>query len=103
MEMLTAEQAKKLTPEQLAKRQAQKQTEFEAQRAAMKAQSLAFARMLPKDDDGVPYVKVRADDPDAWRALAFLSQRHRDRGDLEGRVRLISIAHAFELGYWKEI
>jgi hypothetical protein len=103
MELLTAKQAAKLTPEQLEARQAEKAREQAEFRENLKAASIAFVRTLPKDQDGVPYVKIRADDVGAWQAVIFWSQRLRDAGDREGRVKYGHVAHAFELGYWKEI
>ncbi len=102
MEMMTAEQAKKLTPEQLKARQAQRAKEVADQREMLKAQSLEFVRMLPRDEDGVPYVKIRADDTGAWQAVMFWSQKLRDAGDQGRRIRYGNVAHAFEFGYWKE-
>ena len=103
MKLLTAEQAKKLTPEQLKERLAEKKAEQAEWRANLKAASIAFMRTLPKDEDGVPYVKIRADDPGAWQSVMFYSQRLRETGDREGRVKYGHVAHGFEYGYWKEI
>lgn len=102
MELLTQEQAKKLTPEQLASRQAEKAREQAGFRAGLKGASMAFVETLPKDSDGVPYVKIRATDIGAWQAVMFWSQRLRDGGDQTGRIKYGHVAHAFELGYWKE-
>lgn len=102
MEILTQEQAKKLTPKQLAARQAEKAKEQQDFMNGLKGNSQAFTSMLDKDPDGVPYVKIRADDPGAWQAVMFWSQRLRDAGDQAGRVKYGHVAHAFELGYWKE-
>jgi hypothetical protein len=51
----------------------------------------------------VPYVKIRADEVDAWKAVMFWSQRCREAGDQGARIRYGHVAHAFELGYWKEV
>lgn len=103
MEMLTQEQAKLLTPEQLAARQAQKAEERAAFVAANKAQAMLAMRALERDPDGVPFVNIRADDVGAWQAVMFFSQRKRDAGDIEGRMKYGAVAHGFELGYWKEL
>lgn len=103
MEMLTAEQAALLTPEQLAARKAEKAREEADLRAGLRAQAMLSLRTLPKDADGVPFVKIRADDVGAWQAVMFWSQRLRDAGDVEGRMKYGAVAHGFELGYWKEV
>lgn len=102
MELLTAEQAKRLTPEKLKERQDEKLEEDRQRRAGLKGAAQAFVATLPKDADDVPYVKIRADDIGAWQAVMFWSQQLRDAGDQAGRVKYGHIAHAFELGYWKE-
>jgi hypothetical protein len=103
MKILNAEQAAKLTPAELEQRQQEKAAERSALTATLKAASQEFVKTLPVDDDGVPYVKIRADAPGAWQAVMFWSQRLRDAGDLGGRVKYGHVAHAFELGYWKEV
>lgn len=102
MDVLTREQALALSPEELAARLAQRDQEFQAQRAALKAQAEVAMMSVDYDTDGTPMVKIRADDPDAWKTVMFHSQRLRDRGDQTGRTRLAGIAHAFEMGYWSK-
>lgn len=95
-------EAPQLTPEQLQERLAAKAREDAELRANLKAASIEFVKTLPRDEDGVPYVKIRADDPGAWQSVMFWSQRLRDAGDRGGRVKYGHVAHAFELDYWKE-
>lgn len=102
MEMLTPEQAAKLTPDQLTARQAEKVAEQKALRDANRAQAMVAIETLECDDDGVPYVKIRADAVGAWQTVMFWSQQLRNAGDTVGRAKYGAIAHGFELGYWKE-
>lgn len=102
MEMLTQEQASKLTPEELAVRHSAKAKERAEFREGLKGAAIAFVETLPKDDDGVPYVKIRADDVGAWQTVMFWSQHLRNAGDQAGRVKYGHVAHAFEFGYGKE-
>lgn len=102
MDLMLPEQAAQLTPEQLTARLEAKAAEQAALREANRAQAMVALQTLDRDPDGVPFVKIRADDTGAWQAVMFWSQQLRNAGDVVGRARYGAVAHAFELGYWRE-
>lgn len=93
--------ARIFSAEEVARRQAEKAAENLKLRATLKIRAENAIATLPRDAAGIPYVVIKATDPEAWKTLMFHSQRFRDRGDLKGRIFFAEVAHGFEMKFWE--